>query len=298
MKFTLKQLRYFLAVAEYGNVTTASEHLFVSQPAISNAINQLEEYFGVQLLIRHHAKGVSLTQAGSDLLTEATQLLRHAEDVQTHIKEHSQSLSGEINLGCFVTLAPLYIPKLINQFNELYPDVSFVLNEGNIEEISQSLLSGKTELAFVYDLGLGDRIKIHELAQLTPKVLLPADHELAKKKSLKFKDLEHETMVLLDLPHSREYFQSLFDGHGFKPQIRHRTGSYELVRSLVGNGYGYSIVNLSPQTNICYDGSSIVAIPLAENARPLSLVVARAANVRLPKRSEVFLEFCKENFHA
>lgn len=296
MNFTLKQLRYFLAVAEHGNVTTASEHLYVSQPAISNAITQLEDYLGVQLLIRHHAKGVSLTTAGNDLLAEATQLLKHAEEVQTNIKEHSDSLKGTISLGCFVTLAPLYIPRLLNLFNEAYPDVTFVLNEGNIEQISQSLLSGKTELAFVYDLGLSEKIEIHELAKLKPKVVLPANHPLAKKGAIKFEDLKDENMVLLNLPHSREYFQSLFDGHGFKPTIKHKTASYELMRSLVANGYGYSIVNLNPATDICYDGAKIVTVPLAEKAKPLSIVIARATDVRLPKRAETFLDFCKKNF--
>ena len=67
MKYTFKQLHYFLKVAETGNVTSASEELYVSQPAISNAVSHLEDCFNVQLLIRHHAKGVSLTAAGREL---------------------------------------------------------------------------------------------------------------------------------------------------------------------------------------------------------------------------------------
>lgn len=78
-------------------------------------------------------------------------------------------------------------------------------------------------------------------------------------------------MVLLDLPTSREYFQSMFDCHDFKPKIRHRSRSFEMVRSLVANGEGYSILNLIPETDVCYNGAKLVNIPLAEKTSPYPL---------------------------
>lgn len=103
-------------------------------------------------------------------------------------------------------------------------------------------------------------------------------------------------MVLLDLPTSREYFQSMFDCHDFKPKIRHRSRSFEMVRSLVANGEGYSILNLIPETDVCYNGAKLVNIPLAEKNKPLSFVVSRAAGVKLSRRAEVFIDFCKNQF--
>lgn len=296
MDYTLKQLRYFLAVAEHGNVTAASESLYVSQPAISNAINQLEESFGVQLLIRHHAKGVTLTPAGRDLVASASSLLAHAEELNTQTKELNTSLSGTIGLGCFVTLAPLYIPRLLRSFNFLYPDVGFELHEGNIEEMHQALLAGQIELALLYDLGPTERIEKRVLTEAIPQVILPRGHALAKKDKISLMDLQDEPMILFDLPHSREYFQSLFTGYGFKPLIKHRTGNFEFVRSMVANGRGFSILNIKPRSNLCYDGSEVAMRPLAEAVEPLPIVIAHAAGVRLAKRTEVFLEFCQDQY--
>ena len=296
MHYTLKQMRYFLAVAEHGNVTLASEQLFISQPAISNALSQLEECFDAQLLIRHHAKGVSLTPAGRELQAHAKSLLSYAEDIKSHIQEHSTALSGTINVGCFVTVGPVYVPKLMQQFCAEYPEINFKLFEGNIDEINQALLSGRIEVAFVYDLGAQDRAYTVELASLAPVVVLSATHPLARKKKIDLEELRDEPMVILDLPHSREYFQSMFDRYDFKPNIRHRTKSFEMVRSLVANGEGYSILNLTPKNNYCYDGSELVNIPLAEKTKPLSFVISRAAGVKLSKRAEVFIDFCKKQF--
>ncbi len=296
MNFTFKQLRYFIAVAECGNVTAASEQLFISQPAISNAIIQLEESFGVQLLVRHHAKGVSLTSAGKEFLGQAASLLAHADDVDGSMKQHSTTLSGTINLGCFVTLAPLYIPSVIKRFNEHYPEVDFNLHEGDQQQLSDALTNGRIEAAIIYDLNLEDNFDTEVLSLLPPRVMLASDHPLAKKKRIDLVELRDEPMILIDLPHSREYFKSLFHKHKFEPTIRHKTKSFELARSLVANGRGYSISNLSPQTNICYDGSEVVSRELSEETSALTIVVAKISEIKLPKRVEIFIDYCKEYF--
>ncbi|MEM8496596.1 MAG: LysR substrate-binding domain-containing protein [Pseudomonadota bacterium] len=296
MRYTLKQLKYFLAVAEYGNVTEASERLFISQPSISSAVSQLEEAFEVDLLIRHHAKGVSLTAAGRELTVLAKSLLSHADEIQSRIHAHGSAMSGVIHLGCFVTLAPVYVPKLMQRFRREYPEIEFVLFEGNIEEIYQALLSGDIEVALVYDLGAQERADKVELASLAPNVVLPAKHKLAQRTSIRLNALKEEPMILLDLPHSRDYFFSLFELHDFKPTILHRTRSFEMVRSLVANGSGYSILNLVPNTKVCYDGSKIASIPLAENTKPLRLVLSRTTGVKHSMRVQVFVDFCKREF--
>jgi len=287
MNYTLKQIKYFIAVAKYGSVTTASEHLFISQPAISNAIIQLEESFGVQLLVRHHAKGIDLTPSGKSILRQAVSLIKHADEVDHYAKEQSTALSGPINLGCFVTIAPFYIPKLINLFRDLYPDVNFILHEGNISEIQELLSNGTIDLAFIYDLGGTEKMDLRPLATLEPKVLLHANHPLAKKKSIDFKDLERVPMVLLDLPYSNDYFMSLFTSHDFKPRIEHRSKSIEMVRSLVANGSGFSFINLVPE---------VVVRPLNQPSEMLTLATATLSDVRLPRRVEVFLDFCSKSF--
>ena len=106
MQFTLKQLAYFVAAGEAGSILRAAENIHVSQPSISNAIAHLEDVFRVQLFIRHHARGMSLTTAGGQIMEQAQALLRDAEELHSFAGKLSDQVFGSINVGCFIPLAP------------------------------------------------------------------------------------------------------------------------------------------------------------------------------------------------
>src|SRR5262249_5361843 len=158
IRFTLKQLGYFVAAAERGNVTEAARALNVSQPSISTAIAQLERVLGAQLFLRHHARGLSLTPGGRQLLAEALELLTQAEELGSSLRSEGARLKGELSLGYFVTSAPYYPPGLLRRFRTLHPDVTLQLHEGDIETLQRALATGGIELALVYDLPLGPHL--------------------------------------------------------------------------------------------------------------------------------------------
>src|SRR5665213_2275627 len=112
----LRQLRYFVVSAEELSFAAAARRLHISQPSISTALADLEVSFGVQLFIRHHASGLSLTQAGRDMLGRARDLLKIAEELQVAAKEMDAGVTGAIALGCLTSLAPPIMPKLIRLF--------------------------------------------------------------------------------------------------------------------------------------------------------------------------------------
>ena len=124
MQFTLKQLEQFIAVAEHGNVSAAARELFISQPTLSSSIARLERSLSLTLLIRHHARGVSLTPAGADFLVRARSLIDHAQEIETDVRELRDSVSGAITVGCFVTLAPFFVPRLISRLKEDHPELT------------------------------------------------------------------------------------------------------------------------------------------------------------------------------
>jgi DNA-binding transcriptional LysR family regulator len=105
-------------------------------------------------------------------------------------------------------------------------------------------------------------------------------------------------MVLLDLPHSRDYFLSLPRRAGFTPQIRFRSTGYETVRSLVAHGFGFSILNQRPAHDLTYDGRRVAALELTDSAPALELVIAHLTGVRLTNRASAFKELCKRHFTA
>ena len=102
MRFTFRQLEYFVAAGETGSITLASERINISQPSISTAISNLETELGVQLFIRHHAHGLSLTPAGRRLLIEAKTLLAQASHLYDVVSEVTDIVRGQLSVGCLV----------------------------------------------------------------------------------------------------------------------------------------------------------------------------------------------------
>ena len=124
MRFTLRQLEYFIAAGETGSITQASERIHISQPSISTAISQLEQELDVQLFVRHHAQGLSLTPAGRMMLLEAKRLVEQAESLYAAASEASEEVRGQLNVGCLTTLAPMILPELALSFMAAFPKAS------------------------------------------------------------------------------------------------------------------------------------------------------------------------------
>ncbi len=296
--YTLKQLSYFIAAAEHQSVTGAARALNLSQPSVSAAIAHLERVLDAQLFMRHHAQGLSLTAAGRRLWAEGRNLLAHAGDLMAQPGSDAEPVRGVLELGCFVTFSPYYVPGLLWAFRARYPAVAVRLHEGDAETLQRGLASGAIDVAIVYDLGLGPAFDRETLAELPAYALVPKRHRLARPGPVALAALAAEPFVLLDLPHSREYFQSIFLRFGLEPDIRYRTPSYEMVRGLVAHGHGVGLLNLRLPRDESYDGQPIVCRPLRERPAPLRLVLARSGQARPTRAAEAFAEVARGYFRS
>lgn len=298
MRFTLRQLELFVAACELQSVTLAAEREHISQSAASSAIAQLERALDVQLLVRRHAQGVYPTPAGRSVLSRARMLLRDAGEIQRLTEELRESIVGALQLGCLSTLAPIAAPALCCAFRDRYPDVNFRIEEAGQDGLLTALREGRISLALTYDLGLDDEIAFQPLAALPPLALLPADHPAAGRPSVELRELAPEPMVLLDLPMSRDYFRALFLAHGLEPNVQHRSRQLDTVRALVGNGFGYSLVNARPAIDRALDGRRVVVVPLAGEHRAMRLGLASLTAAREPRLVSEFRAHCAASFAA
>ena len=294
MQFTLKQLSYFVAAGEAGSILKAAENIHVSQPSISNAITHLEDVFQLQLFIRHHAQGMSLTTAGSQLHERAKMLLRDADELRSFAGKLSEQIFGSLNVGCFIPLAPIVTPELCHAFMQANPGVEVSVNEDNQAGLLNKLKKGSIDLALTYDMQLDSDVNFIALAELNPYVLLPASHHLAKRKSVALSNLVEEKFILLDLPLSDTYFMSLFANHNLKPNVHARTRHIEVQRGLVAKGYGYSLANVRPLNQKSLDGSDLAYVPLSGYNPALTLGIATLANIRKTMIVDIFNQFCVE----
>lgn len=287
--FTLTQLRYFAAAADLGSMTAASKELMVSQSAVSTAVAQLEKELGVQLLLRHHARGLTLTAAGEAFQRELRSYLVHTSELAEVARSAGQALTGDLTVGCFTTLGPFELPRLLAACEADHPGIRISVVEDEHAALKQALRSGRCELALMYGYDLDDDIDHVRVGGAPPYVLLPRDHRLARRKKVSLKELADEPMVLLDLPHSRQYLERLVASVGVRPTVRHRTSGFETVRAMVANGQGWSVLNQRPASDTTYDGAEVVTLEIADPVEPLEVVVASMKDVRLTARAQAFV---------
>jgi len=106
-------------------------------------------------------------------------------------------------------------------------------------------------------------------------------------------DLVDEPMILVDLPYSRDYFTGVFTDRGLQPNVQYRSSSYETVRAMVAMDHGYSLLHQRPATDSTYAGGCVRAVPIADDVRPLRVVVAGLQSVRMSRRTRAFADRCR-----
>lgn len=291
-RFTLRQLAYFVTVAECGTLAGAADRHHVSQSAISLSLSQLERAIGVQLLIRKRSRGVALTVGGRRILPDVRRLLAHAGEVESNARSLGSSLSGDLAVGCFPTLTPFLIPALLRGFSQTHPDVTTQLVEGSVRELCDQLLEGAAEIALMYDLGIPEGISKTHLYKIRPYVLLAADHRLARSDPINLNELSDEPMVMLDMPPSRVMFEEVLASGGVRPDVRFVSTSFESVRSLVASGAGYSVLLQRPDPRFTYAGPPLVHREIADDVLTVDVVLATAHDARPTQRARAFAAHC------
>jgi DNA-binding transcriptional LysR family regulator len=291
LRYTLRQLEYFVAVGEAGSIARASERINVSSPSISAAIAQLEHEFGLPLFVRQHAQGLSLTQGGRQMMEQARLVLREAAALNDIAGDIAGKVRGPLSVGCLLTFAQLVLPGLRRGFEAQYPEVRLRQVELNQVELFSALRRSEIDLALTYDLDVPADLQFTGLVRLPPIALMGTGHPLAGRDAVSIEELKDHPMVLLDLPLSADYFLSFFDAVGGKPVIAERTRDMAVMRSLVANDFGYSIANVRPLSDSAPDGNPVRCVPITGSVRPLRMGFLTAQDADRSNAVRAFIEY-------
>lgn len=291
--FSLRQLGYLVAVADSGSMTAAAEAEHVSQAAISAGINDLERRLGVRLLARHPGHGVSLTEAGLGILADARRVLAAASDVLSQARAPGSDLRGSLTLGCFTTMAPLYLPALYDAFAIQHPGLELTVVEGAQEDLRRALMNGTCEIALTYANRLGPGVAMETIRTLRPYVLLAASHALADRESVTLHDLADEPLVQFSLHPSPNDIEELLRNAAVTPKVVHSSPNIEVVRSLVARGLGYSPMLQRWPMNVSLEGLPLVCVPLESTVPDYRVVVAWPQNDHLSRRAAAVISFLR-----
>lgn len=293
-RISLRQMQYFVATAESGSIIIASEKIHVSSPSISAAIAHIESELQVQLFIRQHAKGLILTPIGEKVMQECRLVLAQANKLYALAADFSGSIQGPLRLGCFTAFAPMLYAEIIHGFSHLYKKVDLTLCEDDQQVLLSHLVKNELDVALTYDLNIDeDTIHFESLASLPPHVLVSESHPLANLSAVSLEELAELPMVLLDMPYSNDYFISLFRKQKLSPKVTYSSKHVDVVRSMVANNLGYTILNVRPRNNYSLDGKRLVRLRLSGEQRPMQIGLATAKNISLNTVAQAFISRCK-----
>ncbi|MCU4414338.1 MAG: LysR family transcriptional regulator [Acinetobacter sp.] len=293
-RISLRQMEYFVATAESGSIIIASEKIHVSSPSISAAIAHIESELQVQLFIRQHAKGLILTNIGEQVMKECQQILSQAGSLYSLAANFSGSIRGPLKLGCFTAFAPMLYAEIIHGFSNLYKSVDLNVCEGDQEILINGLLRNVLDVVLTYDLNIDENLlNFESLASLPPYALFSEEHPLAHAPAVTMEELAAYPMILLDMPYSNDYFISLFKNRNLNPQIIKTSKNSEVVRAMVANNIGYSILNVRPKINYSLDGKRLVRVRISGEQRPMHIGLVTAKNVVLNTVAQAFISRCR-----
>lgn len=236
----LDQLRYFLKVAERGNFTRAAEDLSISQPALSRSIQKLEDELG-QPVFERKTRLVSLTEAGTLLQSRAQQVLSILEDTKAEITDDGES--GRVRVGAIPTIAPYFLPKILQQFSEEFPKATLIVQENTTDVLLKSCTQGEIDLAILALPVPAKYLEVEELFEEELLLVLPPDHPLVEKEKIRLSDVEPYPFVLLEEAHClSDNIISFCRQRAFAPVAVERTSQLTMVQELVSLSHGVSMI--------------------------------------------------------
>ena len=288
----LRQLRYFVAVAEERNLTRAAARLHITQQSLSQQIRTLEAQLGVTLFERS-TRGVALTNVGAVLLREARPVLAQAERAVETVRRAARGEQGELRVGFLASVANYFMPPVVRAFRERHPGVTLHTEDLTIAALVAGLREG------TLDAGLSRPPLVDDLA--TEVVLrepvaavLPEGHPLADRTELTLADLADEPWVLTPRaswpPWHRQYDED-FARAGYRPRVVQRGTTSQGLLALVAAGVGVTRLTLSSRS---LRDSGVAFVPLAGDETFVVLVWrADALNPALPALREVVREVAR-----
>jgi LysR family transcriptional regulator, low CO2-responsive transcriptional regulator len=241
--YTFKQIQTFMEVARQGSVSKAAERLFVTQPAVSMQIKQLEDAFGLAL-IEPTGRNIRLTHAGEAFLTHAIAAMGQFKDLEAHMAEHIGLKKGRIDLAV-VTTAKYFIPMLLVQFGKLFKDIEVKLKIDNRENILGLLARNEADLVVMGRAPAELDCVATPFATNPLTIVAAPSHTLARRKHLPFSALKDYSFVVREEGSgTRAAMERLFAQHKTPLKVEMEMPSNETIKQAVMAGMGLSFLSM------------------------------------------------------
>lgn len=244
MSFTLKQIRYFVAVAEAGQISGAAGMVNISQSALTLAIQDLEATLGANLFTRH-STGLELTPEGRSFLAHANAILDQVSRASQSVKRQSDAVSGKLRVGVTDTLSAYFLMPKLALLRREHPKLDIVLTEASRPSLEDGLLSGTLDVALLLtsNVEASEELESHTFHRSHRRLWTPAGHPLLEREKVSLVDVARYPLVLLRADEAERQARSIWSAHGIEPNVVLETISVEAVRGMVAHGLALTVLS-------------------------------------------------------
>lgn len=271
----IRQLNYFISVAEHLSFTKAARHHYIAQTAISQRIMALEQLLGVKLFSRNN-RSVRLTPAGKVFYKEAKLIVARSEEAINKTRIAASGLDGNLKIGFMAPYEKMFLPELIRNFRRNYPGISLTFDQANFERLREALEQELLDIAFIPSFGI-ENIPglVWKTLFMEPKcAVLYQSHPLAKEQKIRRTALANEPFVAIDQREAPFAFDAMIQDcvrSGFSPKIVEQSRLLAMVLFLVEAEIG---ITLLPRCYKVYAGNNLRFIELEGESEYHEYVVA------------------------
>lgn len=279
----LRQLRYFVAVAEELHFRRAAQKLHVAQPPLSQQIKRLEKELGTELFRRTRRK-VELTGAGESFLAEARRTLVHAERAGEAARSAARGEAGWLRIGFVGSISYDLLPRVLGEFREHYPQVQMDLRQLTTQAQIEALQTGDIDVGLAREMESVEGLTVLPLFTEPLIAALPDSHLLAGREQISLEELSKEQFITVprsQAPRLYDRFVSLCHAAGFSPTISQEASQFPTILGLVSAELGVSAipdaVRAFPKTGVSYlaltDDGAESSVSVAHRADENSAVI-------------------------
>ncbi|WP_027800683.1 LysR family transcriptional regulator [Paraburkholderia dilworthii] len=292
MDFTLRQVRYFIAVAETGQISKAALRCNISQSSMTIALKGLEDALGTSLFNRH-SKGLRLSDAGERFLRHAQQINGAARQAAEDMRERPDPLSGTLRIGVTDTISAYLMPSLRLALKRRFPDLELILSERERVDVEQAIADGVLDLGIVLvsNAALRDDIEGETLLRSARHLWVAPEHPLAGADSVTLEDVSRQDFLLLDMDEHVQTAQRYWERRGLKPSVIFQSKSIEGIRSMVALGIGVTILSDLVYRPWSLEGGRIVRRPVVDAVPTMDVGVIWSRSRGFPHNGHSLRDF-------
>ncbi len=287
---SINKYKVFKKVVELGSLTKAAEAMGFTQSGVSHLINSLEDEVGFLLLSRNRS-GVKLTENGEMILKIVTEILKWNEHLEQQVASIHGIELGTIHIGTFTSVSVHWLPGIIKDFQQDFPNITINFIEGNYREIEDWIVEGKIDCGFL-SLPTRDAFDILPLAKDEMLVLLPIDHPLSSKPVLSLADIMDEPFIM-QRKGGDDDINRVIEGSSFIPKVKYTVADDYAIMAMVEKGLGISIL---PELVLRGQQRNIRLIGL-EEPKYRSLGIAVNSLKHVSPATKRFLDYVKKDAH-